>query len=457
MQVDAASSEDSPLLKKKFVKSLTISDDDKSEGLERDPTSIEDLSGRDIFGTGRLLVVLCVLLVELCERLAYYSVSSNLVLFCTSLLHLTSTQATTVSLVFTGTVYIIPIVGGYIADAWSNRFNVIYGSGLIYLCGLFLLLCAAQQYSDLFGSDVADPSVEFRRVSYIGGLCLVAVGTGGIKSNVGPFGAQQVEDMGADAVQVFFNWFYWFVNAGGLVAFTGIAYVEQNISFSVGYLVPFVAMLLSLIFLNVGRTRYIYRDAQGSILVTSLRICGEACCKQSPFLDGRRQVFDSARREYGGSFESHLVDGVITVIKILPIFAFIIMFWVIYSQMQTTYFIQGERMDLALGSGQIPVAMLNGINTIAVMLVIPLLDRLLYPFCKRIGHPLTHLQRIGIGFVLVAISVFVAGGVEIVRKRHLGFEQKVGDEVFYSANVSVLWQVPQFFFVGAGEAFTSIS
>ncbi|GFS16149.1 solute carrier family 15 member 4, partial [Elysia marginata] len=62
-----------------------------------------------------------------------------------------------------------------------------------------------------------------------------------------------------------------------------------------------------------------------------------------------------------------------------------------------------------------------------------------------------------IGFILVAISVFVAGGVEIVRKRHLGFEQKVGDEVFYSANVSVLWQVPQFFFVGAGEAFTSIS
>ena len=41
---------------------------------------------------------------------------------------------------------------------------------------------------------------------YIGGLCLVAIGTGGIKSNVGPFGAQQVEDMGRDAVQIFFNW-----------------------------------------------------------------------------------------------------------------------------------------------------------------------------------------------------------------------------------------------------------
>ncbi|RUS83662.1 hypothetical protein EGW08_008568 [Elysia chlorotica] len=458
MRVDSADSETSPLLKKKFVKSLTISCDNSDDGYkEHDLSAINHASSTSILGPGRLFVVVCVLLVELCERMAYYSVSSNLVLFCTSLLDLTSTQATTVSLVFSGTVYIIPIIGGYIADAWSSRFNVIYGSGLIYLCGLFLLLCSAQKYSELFGGDFTDPSVEVRRVFYIGGLSLVAIGTGGIKSNVGPFGAQQVEDMGQDAVQVFFNWFYWFINAGGLIAFTGIAYIEQNISFSVGYLIPLLSMLLSLIFLNVGRSRYMYRDSQGSILCTSLQICGEACCKQSPFVDGRRQVFDSARREYGGSFESHLVDGVIAVLKILPIFAFIIMFFVLNSQMQSTYFVQGERMDLTVADVKVPVAMLTGINTVAVMLIIPVLDRVVYPFFKRIGHPLTHLQRIGIGFVLIASSVFVAAGVEIYRKTQLGFEQRVGDETFVAANVSVFLQIPQFFLVGAGEAFTSIS
>ena len=59
--------------------------------------------------------------------------------------------------------------------------------------------------------------------------------------------------------------------------------------------------------------------------------------------------------------------------------------------------------------------------------------------------------------MLVACSVFVAGGVEMYRKKCLGFDQKVGDEVVRAANVSVLLQVPQFFLVGAGEAFTSIS
>ena len=38
------------------------------------------------------------------------------------------------------------------------------------------------------------------------GLALIVIGTGGIKANVGLFGAQQLEHMGADAVRTFFNW-----------------------------------------------------------------------------------------------------------------------------------------------------------------------------------------------------------------------------------------------------------
>ena len=41
---------------------------------------------------------------------------------------------------------------------------------------------------------------------FIVGLILVAIGTGGIKANVGPFGAQQMEDLGPGAVHSFFNW-----------------------------------------------------------------------------------------------------------------------------------------------------------------------------------------------------------------------------------------------------------
>ncbi len=37
-------------------------------------------------------------------------------------------------------------------------------------------------------------------------LIAIAIGTGGIKANVGPFGAQQLDDLGENAIQTFFNW-----------------------------------------------------------------------------------------------------------------------------------------------------------------------------------------------------------------------------------------------------------
>ena len=64
--------------------------------------------------------------------------------------------------------------------------------------------------------------------------------------------------------------------------------------------------------------------------------------------------------------------------------------------MQSTFFLQGERMDLHIGGSQVPVAMLNAFNTIAIMLLIPLLDRVIYPCLQRLGRPLSHLHRIGL-------------------------------------------------------------
>ncbi|KAL8604553.1 hypothetical protein ACOMHN_015837 [Nucella lapillus] len=154
----------------------------------------------------KLGVVLCILATELCERLAYYSVVANLVLFCTSVLGFTSNNATTISLIFSGTTYLMPIIGGYIADAHIGMYNAIYGFALIYLIGLFLIPCSAVNYESLLGDEKYELGETGRRAFYLLGLVFVCVGTGGIKANVAPFGALQVQDLGPKAVQSFFNW-----------------------------------------------------------------------------------------------------------------------------------------------------------------------------------------------------------------------------------------------------------
>lgn len=78
----------------------------KSEKKNKNSVDAEDIMVREKKGlniSGRkLLVVICILLTELCERLTYYSVLANLVLFCTTTLEMTSSQGSSVSLVFSG-------------------------------------------------------------------------------------------------------------------------------------------------------------------------------------------------------------------------------------------------------------------------------------------------------------------------------------------------------------------
>ena len=101
------------------VSDVEISDSTKSTGIRRD----------------RIGVVLCILCCELCERLTYYSIGGNLVLYCTNELQYTSADATTVAFIFTGTSYFVPVFGGWIADSISGKFNAIFGAALIYCLG----------------------------------------------------------------------------------------------------------------------------------------------------------------------------------------------------------------------------------------------------------------------------------------------------------------------------------
>jgi hypothetical protein len=54
-------------------------------------------------GGERLMVVLCILTCEFCEQLTYCSVSANTVLFCQTVLDMSSDDALTVTLIFRGT------------------------------------------------------------------------------------------------------------------------------------------------------------------------------------------------------------------------------------------------------------------------------------------------------------------------------------------------------------------
>ncbi|XP_022090070.1 solute carrier family 15 member 4-like [Acanthaster planci] len=437
----------------------------KDGSAEKSETAFVDLPApTESFGfqRDRLGVVLCILVCELCERLTYYSIAGNLVLYCTNSLKFSSADATTISLIFTGTSYFLPVLGGWIADTVSGKFNAILGAALIYCIGTTLLPLISIDYTK-YGPHLG-LSTGQQRGFFLFGIAIIAVGTGGIKSNVGPFGAQQLDDKGEGAVKTFFNWFYWFINVGSAVAFSAVVYVQQEIGFDVGFAIPACALVVAIIMLLIGRKWYRMRPPEGSVFTTVAKIIWEAIIrgrKPGARKDKRTSWLDSAKQSFGGHFPDVKVNEVKSLGRILPVFAVIIFYWTVYNQMSTTYLLQGERMRIVYNNFTIPVAAINLFDIVIILVLIPFVDRVFYPFMAKLGYPLSSLRRIGIGMVLAVLSMVIAAGIEFARKANIEeygyFKQELANKAFNASELSIFAQIPQYTLIGASEVFTSIT
>ena len=48
----------------------------------------------------------------------------------------------------------------------------------------------------------------------------------------------------------------------------------------------------------------------------------------------KKPAFNRARTQHGGSFSNEMVDGVIAVLRVIPIFILVIIYWAVYSQVK---------------------------------------------------------------------------------------------------------------------------
>ena len=221
------------------------------------------------------------------------------------------------------------------ADSVAGKFSVIFFSSIVYLIDTILIPLGSFDDTVSWGSEFLVKDKTFKRVIYICGLILVAIGTGGIKSNVSPLGAEQVSNNGPEAIQMFFIWFYWFVNIGSLIAYTLVVYVQQFNSYFYGYLIPACTLAISLIIFLAGKKSYITHPPTGSILSTTMKIVTEALKKsRQPSLSSNciDHWLDRAKMCFGRSYSNREVEDVKKIFRLIPSFATFILFWTIYMQ-----------------------------------------------------------------------------------------------------------------------------
>ena len=126
--------------------------------------------------------------------------------------------------------------------------------------------------------------------------------------------------------------------------------------------------------------------------------------------------------------------------------------------MGTSMVYQGKYMDIYIGKSlQIPVASLGILDTLGVLVLIPIVDKLIYPCLARFNFRPSQLQRIGIGMLIATASMVCAGGMEVFRIRNCCMFQSRGDKNIQVASISIFYQVPQYTLIGLSEVFASVT
>ena len=105
-----------------------------------------------------------------------------------------------------------------------------------------------------------------------------------------------------------------------------------------------------------------------------------------------------------------------------------------------------------------PAASLAVFENLSLLILIPFIDRVVYPGLRRFGFNFTPLRRIGVGMLFAVGSVALAGIIEVERKHGYGrIQQDVFNATVNASTMSVFYQVPQYIFQGASEALVSVT
>ncbi|KAF3964513.1 hypothetical protein CMV_011202 [Castanea mollissima] len=461
-----------------------------------------DFHGKPVLkqNTGNWRACPFILGTEGCERLAYYGIATNLVTYLTNKLHEGNVSAATSVTTWQGTCYLTPLIGAVLADAYWGRYWTIAAFSTIYFIGMCTLTLSATvpglRPSECVGSVCPSATPAQYGVFFLG-LYLIALGTGGIKPCVSSFGADQFDDTDSkERVKKgsFFNWFYFSINIGALISSSFLVWIQDNAGWGIGFGIPAVFMGIAIASFFSGTPLYRFQRPGGSPLTRMCQVLVASFHKRdvvvpedyallyetqdkNSAIEGSRKLehtnelkcLDRAAVVSDGESKSEefsnpwrlctvtQVEELKILIRMFPIWATGIVFSAVYAQMSTMFVEQGMVMDTSIGSFTIPAASLSSFDVISVIFWVPVYDRVIVPIARKFTgkeRGFSELQRMGIGLFISVLCMSAAALVEIKRlqlARELGL---VDEDV--AVPLSIFWQIPQYFLLGAAEVFTFI-
>ncbi|XVE72685.1 hypothetical protein DITRI_Ditri11bG0058700 [Diplodiscus trichospermus] len=361
---------------------------------------------------------------------------------------------------FLGTSFLLTIFGGFICDSFFTRFKTFIIFCTLELLGLILLTIQAQD-SRLQPAPNNKPSKSQEAILYTG-LYAIAAGVGGVKAALPAHGADQLDQSNQRLISSFFNWFFFSLCLGGLIASTVMIWIEENLGWNWSFKISAVTLSVALLIFAMGFPIYRYKRPGGSPLKRIYKVfaCAIRNRKASVSEAGDVETFGENRNHdklrflnralIGDLVTANEVEEAKTFLGLLPIFASTIMMNCCLAQLMTFSVQQGRIMNRSLNDFKIPTQSLSVFPLIIMLTSIPLYEYLVVRLFKIKKNPpgklnmFQPLRRIGLGLALASGSMAVAAIVEAKRR----------EAANNNAILSVFWLGWQYLLLGVSDMFT---
>ncbi len=343
---------------------------------------------------------------EAAERFSFYGMRAILYIFMTD--HLLDASgnfagmdkeiATQWQHRFVFAVYFFPIVGAVLSDWLFGKYRTIIWLSLMYCVGHAIMALV-----DMPTLLALDP----KTILLVALTCL-AIGSGGIKPCVSAHVGDQFGAGNKHLLPRVFQWFYFSINVGAAASMVLTPWLLDHFGPSVAFGVPGVLMALATLVFWLGRHEFVHIPPTGNKIFNEIR---------SPA--AKTAIFN-----------------------LLPLYAFVVMFWSLFDQTQSTWIEQAKSMNRNILGIDFNPAGFQAINSVFVLMLIPIFAGFIYPIMGRF-FDVTPLKKIGIGLFVTAISFAVCGYVQV--------------RIDAGGQPHIYWQILAYVILTAGEVLVSIT
>jgi POT family proton-dependent oligopeptide transporter len=332
---------------------------------------------------------------EFAERASYYGMRGILSVYMADQLGFGEANASTYMHIFIFGCYVLPLLGGYLADNFFGKYNIIVGFSIPYILGHVILGFESPVYLTI-------------------ALVLLAMGSGVIKPNISTLMGLTYDQFRPGQEQLrstAFSMFYVSINIGAFLSQIAIPWIRTSSgSYWLAFLFPAILMVIAFIIFAAGKKYY-----ATEVIVRA---------KKTP---EERALQWQVLGRIGG------------------LFLLVMFFWAIFDQSTTTWiFFARSYMNLEVFGFHIDPEQVQALNPILIVALTPIIAYL-WTVLDRRGIRVRATDKMVGGFLLTAVCMGVMA--------YAGLQAGTGE----GEKVSLVWQMLAYLALTVAEILISVT